>query len=816
MPNPPATPPSTRRAVAAAVAAPGDRRSLLAALASPREDVRLRAALELARSGDRAGSAALVEAYGSTDSVQASGKPLEPGTIRDLLAQALRRGSASGRLQAVRELRELSVPDVNGLLEGALLDPHPRVAHAAALELTRNREHGPGPWLASGTATARLQLGTPEEQARVVIEPHVEEAREAVKALAERSYDRTRGRWSLPATPDGARELRWLESRFRDMQIEPECRAWSLVVNARERQARLDSVRLGSVLAGEACFLVPRAARVDSGGLARLDGAWLDSALDEWVVPARRATAGPLQAHLRGASSPPLSPEARKLLERLEAAERRARTLSELSRAEDAPLDISGLGGELYPFQRAAVAYALETRRTFIADEQGLGKTVEALTALESAGTFPAIVVCPASVALAWEREAQLWLPRRSVSVVRSGRSAELRSKADITVLSYSLLPKHVEALARLEPRALVIDESHSVKSGKAKRTVAARALAARVPDDGLVLCLSGTPLLNRPMELVSQLEVLGQLEELGGFKRFWDVYRHERDLNVLHDRLRETCFVRRRKEQVLPQLPAKRRAVIPVEISNGAEYARAEADVIGWLRERVAREAAQAAELAHLPPAERDARAREIAHDAAERAQRAERLVRLTALRAVAARGKLPAAIEWIREFLHSGEKLVVFAHHIDVQHGLLDAFPGAARILGQDSSEHRQAEVDRFQNDPACRLVVGSLQAAGVGITLTAASNVAFVELGWTPAIHDQAEDRAHRIGQSGEVTAWYLLGANTIDERIAALIERKRSVVDAASDGAPIAEERTSVLGDLVAELVHDEPEPLDQAA
>jgi len=189
---------------------------------------------------------------------------------------------------------------------------------------------------------------------------------------------------------------------------------------------------------------------------------------------------------------------------------------------------------------------------------------------------------------------------------------------------------------------------------------------------------------------------------------------------------------------------------------------------------------------------------------DAAERALRAEPLVRLTALKRLAALGKLRAAVDWIRAFLESDEKLVVFAHHREVLDGLVAAFPDATHVLGRDEIADRQAAVERFQADAACGLMLCSQQAGGFGLTLTAASNVAFLELGWNPAVHDQAEDRCHRIGQSRQVSVWYLLAAGTVDEPIAELIEHKRAVVAAAADGETMAE-RASVLGDLVETLV-----------
>jgi SNF2 family DNA or RNA helicase len=146
-----------------------------------------------------------------------------------------------------------------------------------------------------------------------------------------------------------------------------------------------------------------------------------------------------------------------------------------------------------------------------------------------------------------------------------------------------------------------------------------------------------------------------------------------------------------------------------------------------------------------------------------------------------------------------------VVFTRHREIGDALLEAFPGAACATGRLDADGRAAEVDRFQADDACRLIVCSLDAAGVGLTMTAASNVAFVELGWTPAAHDQAEDRVHRIGQQEAVTAWYLLAADTIDERIAAVIDRKRELVRAATDGAPAGQE--AVLDELLDWLSED---------
>jgi SNF2 family DNA or RNA helicase len=483
-------------------------------------------------------------------------------------------------------------------------------------------------------------------------------------------------------------------------------------------------------------------------------------------------------------------PRAEAVLERLRAEHAEAGVAVRASRAQSAepPADVAGrLGGELAPFQWAAVRYALQARRTFLADEQGLGKTVEALAATEAADAYPAIVVCPASLKLNWQRETETWLPHRSV-VVLEGRVA-VPPRADVTILNYELVAAHREALARRQPRALVVDESHYVKNPQAKRTQAVRRLAAAVAPEGLRLALTGTPVLNHADELISQLRVIGRLEDFGSGARFSRQFRGERSEERLHWHLRRRCFVRRLKSEVLPQLPAKRQVVVPMALTNTSEYRLAERDVIEWLR-------SQPLDLTELN-----------AKIAA--ALRAERLAQLGTLQRLAARGKLHAALGWIADFLHSGEPLVVFARHIEVQEAVLERFPDALHLLGRDSVAAREASVRAFQSTDGPELIICATRVAAQGITLTRASNVAFLELEWTPAMHDQAEDRCHRIGQRDAVTAWYLLAAETIDETMARLIQRKRAIVGAVTDGREI--DSDGLVEQVVRELRDGRPFP-----
>lgn len=460
-----------------------------------------------------------------------------------------------------------------------------------------------------------------------------------------------------------------------------------------------------------------------------------------------------------------------KAFERINMMEEQRQARIGASKAASADFQVPGLGGTLRPFQAAGVKYAVGAKRVMIADEMGLGKTIQALATVKALDAFPVLVVCPASLKLNWAREARKWLPTKAVSII-NGKTPNY--KADVVILNYDILGKHTEALRAVGFKALVADESHYAKNYKAKRTKALKELAKGVP---VKLLLTGTPVLNRPVELVSQLEVLGRLNDLGGFWPFMErycggkaeMYQGANNLTELNEKLRACCYIRREKADVLTELPPKQRSVVPIELSNRKEYEVAQRNVIAWLKQTVA-----------------DAQGPEAGAEAAKRASMAAQLVEIEVLKQLAVKGKLDGVVEWVKDFLESGSKLVLWAHHRETIDALAAAFPGAATLRGDDAIEARQKAVDRFQTDAACNLFIGSMKAGGIGITLTAASNVAFVELGWTPADHDQAEDRVHRIGQTDSVNAWYLLAPNTIDDDIQELLDAKREIVTASTVG------------------------------
>lgn len=491
----------------------------------------------------------------------------------------------------------------------------------------------------------------------------------------------------------------------------------------------------------------------------------------------------------------------------------REEALADASRAGTADVRVDGLGGVLRPYQQAAVAYAVATGRTFIADEQGLGKTVEALATLQKLDAFPALIICPNTPKRVWRKHAIEWLPGKSVAVLN--REPDLfATRSDIVVVNYDSLRKYESFLESRPWQAIVCDESHKLKTPSSQRTKTVMALMEKA-QPRVRLMVTGTALPNRPAEAVSQLEILGQLTALTGAKdttearrifksRFIHGMRHQE----LGERLRRTCMIRRLKKDVLTELPPKVPAFETLEISNRPEYEAAERDVIQWIEERAAADAAFADSLVGLDEEQKAIAIKEHAREAGARARRAEALVKINALSMIAARGKLEAATRWIQDFLENDQKLVVFAEHIELQKALAAAFPGCAEIFAKDefgrptTAESREVQVDRFQGDPACRLIVCSLAIGGESITLTAASDVAILELGWTPGGIDQAGDRCHRYGQTDSVTVWHLLAENTIDEYKAELIDKKRTVTSAVLDGTEAV--TTSILTELMGKL------------
>lgn len=535
---------------------------------------------------------------------------------------------------------------------------------------------------------------------------------------------------------------------------------------------------------GESIVVHLTKAAGDSSGIEAIPGSRFDRSGPCWVCPADQADRVVHFARRVGlVVDDPVAALAG-------GAARRGNKARSDSQATRSNLKMPAHLADLRPFQRAGVAYALKRRRVLIGDQVGLGETAQALAILALAAAYPAVIVCPAPLKSTWVAEAARWIPTRRTAIV-AGTKQLAGPDVDVVIVNYDLIATRLPDLVGLHPKAVVVDECHSAKNPKAKRTRALHELAAAVPDGGIRLGLSGTAILNRPVELVEQLRLLGRFEDVAGtFWRYTQRYceahytLYGRDVSgasnllELHDRLRETCYVRPSKSDVIADLPDVQHASVLVEMSprETREYALAESDVIAYLVER----AQMQAEAVGSDPVAAGCRQ-------ALRASAAEPLVRLTALREIVGRAKLAATIAWVVEWLAGcEEKMILFAWHKSLHCALVEA-TSAVALLGGESPRKVEAAKRRFQTDPDTRLIVCSLQAASEGHTLTAASAVTLAELPWTPARIEQAVGRAYgRLSDARGVTAYRILAANTIDDDLSRILYDKEGVVEALLDG------------------------------
>jgi len=421
-------------------------------------------------------------------------------------------------------------------------------------------------------------------------------------------------------------------------------------------------------------------------------------------------------------------------------------------------VDISSIDvSKLYAHQVDGVKFIEGTGgRCILADEMGLGKTVQVIQYMNLHPSQKTVVVCPASLKLNWEHELNVWLDRdRSIQVL-SGRKNKAIT-GDIIIVNYDILNAHKDALQSCGASLVVADESHYAKNQKSQRT---KALAGLCKNIDHTILLSGTPFKSRPIELFTQLNCVDPATwndffgfakkycaarkiTMGGVNKpkrsFWD-FSGASNLSALAHELKP-IRLRRTKEQVM-DLPAKMSQVVYLSCDR-KEYNRVE-------------------------------RASAVDNP----------LMHNTELIMASMRAKIKPTIEYIGNILEQADKLIVFCTHNDMIDALAEKYTGISVLFrgGMDARAKDDA-VSRFQIDPECKLFLGNVQAAGVGITLTAASHVVFAETPWSPADVDQAADRAHRIGQTEVVNVYHLCVPDTIDEHIVETVAAKREVFNAA---------------------------------
>lgn len=453
----------------------------------------------------------------------------------------------------------------------------------------------------------------------------------------------------------------------------------------------------------------------------------------------------------------------------------------------------------LFPYQNEGVQRLVQAKRLLLADEMGLGKTVQCIEAINVIRTDDTrvLIVCPKSVMGVWESELDRWLKSPLALHIASPKSFPLPSDGSITLINYDICHKFREELQLRSYDVLICDEAHYLKSLTAKRTLAilgnVDATNTGIRSEYLWL-LTGTPVLNRPVEIYPLLRALNP-DEFASFDDFVARYcdpktahhgrgRYSMDYsgakNLAELSLRlEPIMLRRYKVDVLTQLPPKFRSCLCLAGSDAAELERERLRSILAAPSHTNRD-----DLEHfgLEASDLLSYLGKIADLDIDDPENRNRIMgSLATVRKETALSKLEPAVELLSDIVDS-HKVVVFAHHRELIVALMERFGDqAVCVIGGMDMEARSHAVSRFQNDEDVRIFVGSIRAAGVGLTLTAASHVVFLELDWSPGVMSQAEDRCHRVGQLDSVQVQYFVFKDTIDEWIAKSLLYKQSTID-----------------------------------
>lgn len=469
-----------------------------------------------------------------------------------------------------------------------------------------------------------------------------------------------------------------------------------------------------------------------------------------------------------------------------------------MSRAVSADANVPCPAGLAYlPYQIAGIAYGCERQNVLIGDEMGLGKTIQAIgIANADESSRSVLIICPASLKINWQREWRKW-DTKGLSV----EIADTRGlpDAEVVIVNYDIAWRLRDELRTRPWDVLIMDEAHYLKNPQAQRT---HAVFGAEVDEAVIepikarrrIALTGTPIPNRPAEGWTLFHALAPQVFSSWYHyvtRYADAYRTPFGMEVsgashlseLQEKLRSTMMIRRLKADVLSELPAKRRQIIEFPADEADPAIAAEQHALRKQEDRLAKLEAAAA----LAMASEDGNAYHAAVRALREGRRAA-FTEMAKMRHETALAKVPAVVSHLKDAMEGNrDKLIVFAHHKDVIDAMADAMQevGVVQVTGDTPMAARQDAVDAFQNDPEVRLFIGNIQAAGVGLTLTASPHVVFAELDWVPGNMTQAEDRAHRIGQKNAVLVQHLVLDGSLDARLARTLIEKQAVLDQALD-------------------------------
>lgn len=425
-------------------------------------------------------------------------------------------------------------------------------------------------------------------------------------------------------------------------------------------------------------------------------------------------------------------------------------------------IDKKQLHPNTFPYQAKGIQMLCSGYR-LMADEQGLGKTMQVLQFIQYEGIRPVLICCPATLKLNWKREILMWTKTTADKITVIEGTTNYPVKNRFVIINYDLLPYWADTLSKTDFDLVVCDECHYIQNEEAKRTKAFLQIAENIPDR---LFISGTPFTSRPFQMFTALHMIAPKvfgNAYGFGMKFCNPSYYKGNVNfsgasntkMLHAILEDGICIRRLKADVLEDLPEKLRVTVPIGLSVDEVKQSPVCSEIRSLEKKIL--------------------------------QAKDPLATLEYQRQIAYLRKRDAANDWIRDFLESGKKLVVFGVHKTTLDAVEKAFPGiSVRVDGSTPNTQRDKYVQKFQNDPDCKLFIGNIQAAGTGITLTAASDAVFIEFPYTFSETVQAEDRIHRIGAKNACMIYYFAAPNTIDERIIEIINKKAISHTAIFDG------------------------------
>lgn len=484
------------------------------------------------------------------------------------------------------------------------------------------------------------------------------------------------------------------------------------------------------------------------------------------------------------------------------------------SQKYDTDFEVNNLKKELRNYQKVGVEFGTRNKRVIFGDEMGLGKTIQALGVVMHNNALPCLIVCPNTLKYNWKREISVWTDKKAYVFDRHERLID--QNADFCIISYNSLEAFKGQIEKYNFVSLIGDESHYLKNQKSGRTQNFAKLSVNIE---YILLLTGTAIINRPNELISQLNILGKLDHFGGWwsfaKRYCDAKRTSfgiqangaTNLEELHNKLREICYVRRNKEDVLKELPQKQRNITEIELENSVEYMHAELEFKEWAMAAYKiklRESVKQWMKDRVKKSEIERRKQEFLNEYEWKLDNVEALMKITALRKLSAKGKITESVEWIKDFLESGNKLVVFAIHTEIIEYISKHFK-CHKINGSVDPAIRQQYVEDFQTNPKTNLIIINMKSGAEGITLTAAADVAILELPWEPGTLLQCEDRVHRMGQFKTVNIHYLLARDSYDMQIYELLISKFAIINAVNSGKEIDFKSQSILKDLIKQIV-----------